>query len=194
MAIDRCDITGLLLAGGEGRRMGGADKGLQLHRGRPLAAHVLERLAPQVAGVAISANRNLADYARFGWPVWPDLEQGFPGPLAGWLSGMRHAPTPWLASAPCDVPNLPLDLVQRLADAAGAAGAPLAIARTAEREQPVFAMLHRSLADDLQDYLGTGQRKVLGWTARHPCIQVLFDDAAAFRNLNTPQDLDPPPT
>jgi len=173
--------------------MQGRDKGLQLHRGEPLVQHALRRLGPQVGALAVSANRHLDDYRALGVPVWPDSVAGYPGPLAGWLSGLQHCRTPYLASVPCDVPDFPLDLVARLADALAAAGAEIALARTAEREQPVFALLDRRLADRLQQQLAAGERRVLRWAGLQRCVEVTFDDAAAFRNLNTLADLGLPP-
>src|ERR1700761_8879843 len=114
MSIHQQKITGLVLAGGRGSRMGGVDKGLQLHLGTPLALHALNRLRPQVAGLMLNANRNLEVYEAMGAPVWPDEPADFAGPLAGMLAGLSHCPTPYLATVPCDSPDFPLDLVARL--------------------------------------------------------------------------------
>ena len=114
--IDPDDITGLILAGGRGSRMGGVDKGLQAHLGMPLAMHALLRLAPQVGQVMINANRNLSAYESMGAPVWPDALPDYPGPLAGFLAGLEHCATPLLATAPCDSPLFPTDLVARLGE------------------------------------------------------------------------------
>ena len=185
----RAAITGLVLAGGRGLRLGGVDKGLQPWRGRPLVDHVLERLAPQVGAMMISANRNAADYAGRGVRVLADATDDFPGPLAGILAGLRAAATPWLAVVPCDSPRLPVDLVERLADGAAATGA---VAQRADgRLEPVCCLLSTTLADDLARYLAEGGRKVEGWISRH-AAPVRFDrpaDSAAFANLNTPEDL-----
>jgi molybdopterin-guanine dinucleotide biosynthesis protein A len=181
-------ITGLVLAGGAGSRMGGMDKGLLPWRGQPLALQALQRLRPQVGRVAVSANRNLDRYRAWGVPAWPDGLPGHAGPLAGWLAAMRLCATPWLASVPCDTPGFPDDLVHRLA-AAVAGGGKIAVARTPPRLQPVFALMHCSLADSLEQYLLHGERKVLQWLALHPHAEVLFDDEAAFRNLNTAQEM-----
>ncbi len=183
-------ITGLILAGGRGLRLGGVDKGLQPWRGTPLVDHALARLAPQAREVMISANRNVADYATRGVRVLADASDDFPGPLAGILAGLRAAATPWLAVVPCDAPRLPIDLVGRLA--AGVETKPGAVVQRDDgRLEPVCCLLSTALADDLANYLAGGGRKVEGWIARH-AAPVRFDrpeDAAAFANLNTPDDL-----
>ena len=193
----REDITGLVLAGGRGSRMGGVDKGLQNHLGMPLALHALLRLSPQVGEVMINANRNLSAYESMGAPVWPDaLPAGvaeYPGPLAGLLAGLEHCTTPYLVSVPCDSPNFPLDLVQRLAAGLAEHDAEIAMASTVEdgrpQVQPVFCLLHASLMESLVAFLHEGQRKIDRWTARHRTVEVLFDDAAAFANANTAAEL-----
>jgi molybdopterin-guanine dinucleotide biosynthesis protein A len=187
-------ITGLILAGGRGQRMGGVDKGLQTWRGLPLVDHALARLAPQVREVMISANRNAALYAARTTRVLADASDDFPGPLAGILAGLRAARTPWLAVVPCDSPQLPPDLVARLAQGIGAArGAVVQRDHGDEglRLEPVCCLLSTALADDLARYLAEGGRKVEGWVSRH-AAPVRFDapdDAAAFANVNTPADL-----
>ena len=184
------DITGLILAGGRGSRMGGVDKGLQSHRGTTLVQHTLERLRPQVGSVMINANRNLDVYATLGAPVRPDALADFPGPLAGMLAGLEHCDTAWLATVPCDTPDFPVDLVARLAHALVEADADIAMAATreegVERVQPVFCLLKATLRASLTAFLRSGQRKVDRWTAQHRCVQVVFDDTEAFFNANTP--------
>ena len=191
--IERSDIAGLVLAGGRGSRMGGADKGLVPHLGQPLALHALRRLAPQVGTVAINANRNLARYEAFGVPVWPDDTAERPGPLAGFLTGLTRAATDWIVTLPCDTPNFPTDLVARLAAAADAADARIAIPCTledgAQRAQPVFCLMHASLRERLLRYLQGGGRQVERWTASEGAVQVPFDEAAAFFNANTADEL-----
>jgi molybdopterin-guanine dinucleotide biosynthesis protein A len=193
MGIAAQDITGLILCGGRGTRMGGVDKGLQNHRGMPLALHALLRLSPQVGHVIINANRNLAAYESMGVPVWPDPLADYPGPLAGWLAGLEHVETPYMVTVPCDTPNFPTDLVQRLAAALAAADADIAMAATVEdgqqQQQPVFCLLKTTLMESLVAYLNGGQRKIDTWTALHHCVSVTFEDTAAFFNANTPQDL-----
>ena len=186
-------ITGLVLCGGRGSRMGGVDKGLQNLAGMPLALHALLRLQPQVGGVMINANRNLAAYESMGVPVWPDVLADHPGPLAGWLAGLEHCETPYLLTVPCDSPNFPLDLAERLAAALAHDDADIAMACTLEggavQLQPVFCLLKAALIESLVAYLHDGQRKIDRWTAQHRCVQVMFDDAAAFFNANTAAEL-----
>jgi molybdopterin-guanine dinucleotide biosynthesis protein A len=191
--IAREDITGLVLAGGRGSRMGGVDKGLQNHRGMPLALHALLRLQPQVGTSMVSANRNLSAYEAMGVPVWPDSVEGYAGPLAGLLTGLEHAETPWLVTVPCDTPDFPTDLVERLAAAAVAQDAEIAMAATLEdgrlRAQPVFCLLRTELVESLVAFLHTGERKFGLWACRHRKIELPFDDTAAFFNANTLQEL-----
>ena len=192
--IDRSAVTGIVLAGGLGRRMSadglGVDKGLQPFRGRPMAQHAIERLAPQVATLIINANRNLDRYREFGWPVVSDAVEGFAGPLAGLHAGMRHARTRYVVTVPCDSPFLPLDLVARLGVAlASAPGARLAVARTGDQAHPVFALVERALLSNLEDFLVSGRRKIDAWYAPLGVVEVGFDDEAAFRNINTMQEL-----
>ncbi len=187
------DITGLVLCGGRGTRMGGVDKGLQNHQGTPLALHALLRLQPQVAQVMINANRNLAAYESFGVQVWPDPVGDYAGPLAGWLAGLEHCETPYMATVPCDTPHYPSDLVARLAQGLEAENAELAIAATVEdgalQLQPVFCLMKTELVESLVAYLGGGGRKIDSWTGQHRCATVVFADAAAFFNANTAADL-----
>ncbi|TCW86751.1 molybdenum cofactor guanylyltransferase MobA [Burkholderia sp. SRS-46] len=191
-------VAGLLLAGGRATRMDGADKGLQLLDGTPLALHVLRRLAPQVDETLISANRHPERYAELGAPfgarVVPDATRDFPGPLAGLLAGMRAARAPFVACVPCDSPFLPDDLVARLQAALAAQQAEIAMAvlvdaRQERAPQPTFALLRTSLADDLADRLDAGDRKVRAWYARHKTVEVEFHDERAFYNANSWQEL-----
>ena len=191
--IDSQDITGLVLAGGRGSRMGGVDKGLQNLHCMPMALHALMRLQPQVGAMLINANRNLAAYESFGVPVWPDALPDFPGPLAGFMAGLEHCETPWLVTVPCDTPRFPDDLVARLAAAADEAGADVAMPITEEdgrpQVQPVFCLMKASLLESLVRFTGEGGRKIDRWTAQHRCVEVPFDDAEAFFNANTLADL-----
>lgn len=191
----RPDITGLMLAGGEGRRMGGRDKGLLTVHGRPLAQWTLERLAPQVGALGISANRHPQAYRELGAPVWPDASSGFEGPLAGIAAGLAHCATPYLAVVPCDTPCFPPDLVERLALGLARADAELAMAATAvsdagaPRVQPVFCLLRATLLPSLRQYLAEGGRKVEDWARRHRHVLVPFEQEDAFAGANTPDEL-----
>lgn len=183
-------VTGLVLAGGLGRRMGGVDKGLVELDGKPMVAHVLARLAPQVDCMLINANQNIERYASFGPPVVPDRIEGFAGPLAGLHAGLSAASTPLLVTVPCDSPFLPLDLVARLRSSLDAEQAQLAVARTGDQAQPVFSLLRRDVLDDLAQFLAGGGRKIDAWYARLEVVEVAFDDEAeAFANINTREEL-----
>ena len=183
-------ITGLILAGGRGSRMGSVDKGLQRFMGKPMIAHVLERLAPQVDEVLINANRNLDDYAAFGHRVIADTIDGFAGPLAGLHTGMSHASHSLIATVPCDSPFLPNDLIKRLTNAMTGDNADLAVAKTFDQPHPVFCLTKSSLAPHLQAFLDSGQRKIDKWYATLHVVEVQFDDEeAAFSNINTVDEL-----
>ncbi len=183
-------ITGVILAGGLGRRMGGVDKGLQLLNGRPLVSHVIERLAPQVDELLINANQNGDRYAAFGHRVVPDRIPDFAGPLAGLHAVLAAAAHPLVATAPCDSPFLPADLVLRLFSGLTATGADVAVARTGGRVQPVFCLCRRDLQPHLAAYLASGERRMVGWHATLKVAEIAFDDEAeAFANLNTRDEL-----
>lgn len=181
-------ITGLILAGGQGSRLGGRDKGLVDVGGRALIAHVLARLRGQVDAVLVNANRHRDVYAGYGHPVIPDALADYPGPLAGLASGLAHCRTPRLAVVPCDSPFLPLDLVARLDAALELHAAEIAVAHADGAHQPVFALMQASLGPSLAAFLARGERKIMAWYRQHRMAVVEFDDAAAFRNLNTPED------
>jgi molybdopterin-guanine dinucleotide biosynthesis protein A len=186
----RDDVTGLVLAGGQGRRMGGVDKGLVGLNGQPLIAHVLARLAPQVADVLINANQNVERYAAFGAPVVSDAVGGFAGPLAGLHAGLTRATREFVVTVPCDSPFLPTDLVARLAAARAAHDAQLAVAKTYDQPHPVFALVKRDVLPHLAAFLDAGGRKIDAWYATLRVIEVAFDDEAdAFRNINTVDEL-----
>lgn len=196
--IDASSITGVILAGGRGSRMGGVDKGLQNFNGMPLALATLLRLQPQVAEVMINANRNLGAYESFGVPVWPDVLPDYAGPLAGFLTALEHCNTPWLVTVPCDTPLFPQDLVERLARAAQAQGAEIAMAAAREedgklRPQPVFCLLRVDLLESLVKFTQSGGRKIDAWTGQHATAVVAFDlpgdDPRAFFNANTQTEL-----
>jgi len=191
--MDTSQITGLILAGGRGTRMGTIDKGLQQFRDAPMALHVLMRMAPQVGYVMINANQNIAPYEGFGVPVWQDEIQGFAGPLAGLHTGMIHCETDYLVTAPCDSPFLPKDLVARLAVGLEEKDADLAVAVTGNDEtrqpHPVFCLVKASLLPHLTLYLQEGGRKFDKWYSSFNVAEVHFDDEDAFRNINTLDDL-----
>jgi len=202
MTISTQDITGLVLAGGRGSRMGGVDKGLQNFNGSPLALHAVLRLGMQVGEVMVNANRNLAAYESFGTPVWPDADSSYPGPLAGFLTGLERCETPYLLTVPCDTPLFPLDLAERLSQAMAEHDAEIAMVSapeadeagdTALRPQPVFCLMRTSLLESLTRFVGQGGRKIDQWTAQHRTVQVPFDgpgDAPdAFANANTLAEL-----
>ena len=190
MSAGTAAITGIVLAGGRGRRMGGVDKGLVALDGRPLVAHVVARLAPQVDAVVINANQNLERYAAFGYPVVPDAVGGFAGPLAGLHAGMTAATTPLVVTVPCDSPFLPGDLVARLAAARARDDAQVAVARTLDQPHPVFALVRRDVLAHLTAFLGAGGRKIDAWYATLAVVEVAFDDeVAAFANINTAAEL-----
>lgn len=192
------NITALVLAGGRGTRMGGAEKGLQTLNGVPLALHVLQRLQsaphPLLWAFAINANRHADIYAKWGVPVWADTLPEQPGPLAGFLAGMRHCTTSHLLTVPCDAPHFPTDLVARLVEAFDRPGVEIAVASAPDREgvarrQPVFALVQVNLADGLEAYILGGGRKVGQWLAQRNTVEVTFnrpgDDPTAFENINT---------
>ncbi|MEN9538308.1 MAG: hypothetical protein RLZZ126_543 [Pseudomonadota bacterium] len=204
--MDLTAVTAMVLAGGRGSRMGGADKGLQHFNGMPLALHALMRLQLQQGGplgdTLVNANRNLAAYEAFGAPVWPDSVDGFAGPLAGFLTGLERCETPWLLTLPCDAPLFPLDLAARLASAAEHAGADIAMASAPEadgaaavslRPQPVFSLMRIELMESLADFMRSGGRKIDTWTGQHHTVLVPFDqpgdDPQAFFNANTLAEL-----
>lgn len=186
---NQAPITAIILAGGRATRMGGADKGLVELAGRPMIAHVLAALAPQVERVLINANRNQARYAEFGHPVIADLDDGFLGPLAGLAAGLQAAATPLVLTAPCDCPLLPADLAARLRAALATADAEIAVPFDGERMQPVFALVRRELAGSLAKYLAGGDRKIDRWFAQHRLAQADFSDRPeTFVNVNDPAE------
>jgi molybdopterin-guanine dinucleotide biosynthesis protein A len=187
---DPVRVTGLILAGGQGRRMGGVDKGLQPLRGKLMVEWVLERLRPQVTEIIINANQHQAEYARYGCRVVADEIGGFAGPLAGLHAGLKANVHPFLVTVPCDSPFLPRDLVARLHAALVASHADLAVAKTGDQPHPVFALVRESLAPHLARFLEAGGRKIDAWYAALKVVEVPFDDEAeAFSNINTRDEL-----
>ena len=184
------DVTGVVLAGGLGRRMGGVDKGLAELDGRPMVAWVVERLHPQVEHLIINANQNGDRYGALGHPVVPDRVEGFAGPLAGLHAGLTAATTALVVTAPCDSPFLPEDLVERLRTALDTSDAQLAAARTFDQPHPVFSLVRRDVAEHLAAFLAGGGRKIDRWYGELRTVEVDFSDqAAAFSNINTPEEL-----
>lgn len=191
----RCDnerimggVTGIVLAGGQGRRMGGVDKGLQLLHGKPMVAAILARLAPQVDEILINANQNLKAYEAFGHRVVPDAIGGFAGPLAGLHAGLSEARHELVLTVPCDSPFLPHDLFMRLQKQIGEKD--LAVAKTGYQPHPVFALVRTAVRKNLEDFLSRGGRKIDAWYASLKVVEVSFDDEAdAFRNINTREEL-----
>jgi len=193
--IAASDITGLVLAGGQGSRMGGVDKGLQLLGDLPLALHALQRLRPQVGTVMVNANRNLLEYEFLGAPVFPDASGDFAGPLAGFLAGLTYCETPFLLTVPCDVPEFPMDLAERLGEVLVREHADIAMAASLEGDgvvhrQPVFCLMRVELRDDLERFVAEGGRKVGAWVERHTAVVVPFEQAGAFANVNTLEELE----
>lgn len=183
-------ITGVILAGGLGRRMGGVNKGLQRLNGKPLALHVAERLAPQIDELLINVNQNIEQYAAFGYRIVADQIPDFAGPLAGLHAALSTAAHPLVATAPCDSPFLPADLVFRLFSALTATDADLAVARTFEQPHPVFCLCKRDVLPHLTEFLAGGGRKFDRWYATLNVVEVAFDDEAeAFENINTREEL-----
>ena len=169
-------VTGLILAGGKGRRMGGVDKGLEVFRGKRLVDHVFERLAPQVGGIIVSANQNHDAYKTFGVRVVSDAIGNFAGPLAGLHAGLSVSRRPFLVTVPCDSPFLPADLVERLLLRLNESGAELAVAKTGDQSHPVFCLVRRSVIEHLTNFLKGGGRKIDAWYASLDVVEVLFDD------------------
>ena len=182
-------ITGILLAGGQGRRMGGVDKGLQLLRGKAMAQHVIDRFAPQVDELLINANKNIEQYQALGYRVIPDAIGGFAGPLAGLHRGLSEATHPLVVTAPCDSPFLPLDLVAQLKAALDANNAELAVAKTGDQPHPVFSLCKTIVLPSLTAFLESGGRKIDLWYSQLKVVEVQFADEAAFRNINTREEL-----
>lgn len=187
-------ITGLVLAGGRGTRMGSVDKGLQLFQGTPLFMHAAKRLAPQVATLLINANQNQESYAKSGYEIVSDAPLTFSGPLAGFATGLKHCHTPFLLAVPCDSPFFPSNLALELGTALLQERADIAIAVTGQApklsEQPVFCLMKRELLPHLEAYLQSGQRKIDAWYASLKVARASFANEADFYNINTREDLE----
>jgi molybdopterin-guanine dinucleotide biosynthesis protein A len=194
IVAERCQVTGIVLAGGRGRRMGHVDKGLADFKGNPLALHAAQRLRPQVDQIMINANQNLDRYRAFGMPVCADMMSGFQGPLAGLQTGLMVCTTPYLVTVPCDSPFFPDNFVAQLATQLQAQSAEIAMVVTgtgaATQSHPVFSLLSRTILPQLSDYLMLGGRKMTDWFATCKVTSVHFADDQAFRNINTPDELE----
>ena len=186
----RSPVTGVILAGGRGSRMGSVDKGLKLLRGKPMVQWVAERFAPQVSEMLVNANQNIEKYQLLGYRVIPDEIGGFAGPLAGLHRGLSEARHELVATSPCDSPFLPLDLIARLHAAMTKVGAELTVAKTGDQPHPVFCLCRRTVLPGLTEFLAGGGRKIDAWYAKLKIVEVLFDDQPdAFSNINTEDEL-----
>lgn len=180
-------LTGVILAGGLGRRMGGQDKGLMPLFGKPLYRHVADKIAPQVDNIIINANRNLDIYRQSGYPVISDAIEGFAGPLAGILTGLKTSDTDWVLFVPCDTPFLPDNLAEHLWNNKG--NSDVAYARDSAREHPTLSLLNKNLIPRLETYLANGDKKLVLFLQQCKAQPVIFEaDSNAFYNLNTPED------
>jgi len=206
-ALFQDDISAIVLSAGQGLRMGGVDKGLQMFKGKPLVQHMLERLGPQVSHLMVNANRHLDLYRSFCDEVWADEEPGLGGPLAGFLVGLEKAKRPFLMTVPCDTPLIPLDLSERLYRAMSSTQADMAVVRSVDhspkmssqddspplRAQPVLCMMRGHLAPRLRQFMTRGERKVSAWSREIHTVWVDYDqpndEPKAFSNLNTLEDL-----
>lgn len=187
---DTREITAVVLAGGQGQRMGGMDKGWVPFKGRPMIHHVLEHIGPQVQSVLINANRSLEEYLALGYDVVEDIEQGFHGPLMGMLTGLTHAKTDWVLFVPCDIPLLPNNVVEKLYQAIAKNDVDVAVVHDGERLQPVISLVRRSLLPSLESWLAEGKRKIDRWYMQHRMVVVPFDSPEEdFMNLNTQQEV-----
>ena len=184
------DVTALVLAGGRGQRMGGTDKGLIELSGKPMIEHILERLEPQCDHIIINANRNVDRYVVYGHPVLRDSLGDYQGPLAGFSTGLKHAKTPFIMTLPCDAPDLPADLVERMLTVMNGQQADITVAHDGERMQPVYALIKTALHENLDQFLASGDRKIDRWYAMNNTVTVDFSDMRdIFRNVNTPEQI-----
>ena len=189
MSINKADITAVILAGGQGRRMGGQDKGLLEFDGRLMIELLVERLQAQQLDILINANRNQATYESYGYPVIGDELEDYQGPLAGFASAMASVTSRYILTLPCDSPMLALNFVDRFIEAQDRTGSPICVAHDGERLQPVYALIDTRLLDDLKLFLDSGERKIDRWYAQHDYARVdVSDDTVMFQNINTPED------
>ena len=191
MSISPDDITAVILAGGRGERMGGMDKGMLILHEKPLVQHVIDAIEPHVHEILINANRHIDYYRGLGYPVVEDIFPGFAGPLAGIASSMRHVRTAWMLVAPCDVPGIPVDFVERLIEASGRSGSGIAVAHDGKYLQSAHLLLPVSYIAELDSCIVSGRRSIKEWLHAHEIGLADFSDhPAAFTNINTPDDLD----
>ena len=192
--ISQIEITGLILAGGRAQRMGGIDKGLIPFHHRPLIESAINRLKPQVGSIMINANRNLEQYATYGYPIVSDADSSFSGPLAGFTAGLKACPTKYLVTAPCDSPLLPTNLVQLLSTKLAEGSFDLVYASSKDNAgktwaQPVFCLMHISLLKSLEEFISLGDLKIDRWFKELNSSTVVFDSESAFANINTAEEL-----
>ena len=187
----KSDVTGVILAGGQARRMGGQDKGLVMLNGKPMIEIIIDAFKPQTSSLLINANRNHDRYSKYGFDIVADELSGFCGPLAGMASALQTIDTDYLVTAPCDSPFIPHDLVQRLADALDNKSADISVAHDGQRIQPVFCMLNKSVLQSLKNYLAAGDRKIDRWFKQHDfAIADFSDKPETFDNINTHEDIE----
>jgi len=188
-AVKNENVTGVILAGGKARRMGGCDKGLVKINNKSMVSYVIDVLKPQVSAILINANRNIEEYKKLGYEVVSDKLDDYQGPLAGIATAMACAKTDYIVTCPCDGPLLSPDLVSRLANAISDNNIDIAVAHDGKRMQPVYALLNRKLLNSLLEYLKNGERKIDRWYSQHPYKEVDFsDNSDCFININTPED------
>lgn len=186
--IDQSQITGVVLAGGRARRMGGIDKGLVEICGKPMCELVIELLSPQVETILVNANRNHDEYKNFGVSVIEDYFSGYLGPLAGIASAMRVAQTPWVITVPCDGPFLNSDYVRRMSERV-TLETKVVVARDSERLQPTYMLANSDVVDDLNSFLKSGERKIDKWFIKHNYSTCDFSDSPrCFVNINSDEE------
>lgn len=183
-------ISAVILAGGQAKRMGGVDKGLQPLQGKPLFQFIYDRLHSQVEHISVNANRNQAIYAVAGLPVFGDNIEGFQGPLSGILTALERSETDFVLFVPCDSPFFPDNLLEKLKSAVVFHGVSIAYVHDGEREHPTFCLMARSLKDKLAAYLAAGDRRMLQFMRQNGAVSVDFsENKAAFTNINTLDEL-----
>ena len=191
MLLHKEDITVVILAGGQGRRMGGQDKGLIEYQQRPMISYIIDAITLQTDQIIINANRNQDTYASYGYPIIADTYSGFQGPLAGFYAAMQQVTSPYILTVPCDGKVIIDDYVERMMDALNEAQGDIAVATDGTRLQPVYALIPVKLQQSLQMFLDAGDRKIDIWYQQHKMIEVEFiADQDLFANINSPQDLE----